>query len=323
MRYDNFGKQTGLRVSTLILGGGMLGNAGGYGADADDVTDILRGYVEAGGNFIDTSDAYQFGQSEVAIGEFFAGMNRDDFVIASKYSRTASKEASVAAKGSHRKAMIQSVEASLSRLKTDHLDLYLLHVDDKVTPIEEVARGFEDLVAAGKIIYPGFSNTSAWRVAKAATTANLRGWAPVATLQIEYSLLRRSPERDLLPMAKEFSLGVMGYSPLAGGLLTGKYRKGEEGRATILKGTVPHQDSGQSASVIDVVTAIAEELGRTPSQIAIAWAMSKRIFTIIGPRTPAQLRDNIQAAAVELDPETIKRLDDASRTALAYPPGIS
>jgi aryl-alcohol dehydrogenase-like predicted oxidoreductase len=312
MRYEVFGQKTGLRVSTLVLGGGMFGTANGYGATSEDVQAILRGYVEAGGNFIDTSDVYQLGQSEAAIGDFIAG-SRDDFVIASKYSRTALRAPAIAAAGSHRKAMVQSVEASLKRLKTDHIDLYFAHTDDGVTPMEEVARGFDDLARAGKIIYAGFSNTPPWRVAQAAVFADVRGWVPTAALQIEYSLLQRGPERDLLPMAKELGLGVMGYSPLAGGLLTGKYRKGEEGRATALKGVVAHRDDGHGATVIDAVIAISQELGVTPGQVAIAWAMSKGIFAIIGPRTPSQLRDNLGAMAVDLSTEAMERLTNASK----------
>jgi aryl-alcohol dehydrogenase-like predicted oxidoreductase len=312
MRYEVFGQKTGLRVSTLVFGGGMFGTANGYGATSEDVQAILRSYVDAGGNFIDTSDVYQLGQSEAAIGDFIAG-SRDDFVIASKYSRTASRAPAIAAAGSHRKAMVQSVEASLKRLKTDHIDLYFAHTDDGVTPMEEVARGFDDLARAGKIIYGGFSNTPAWRVAQAAVFADLRGWVPIAALQIEYSLLQRTPERDLLPMAKELGLGVMGYSPLAGGVLTGKYRKGEEGRATALKGAVAHKDEGHGATVIDALIAISQELNVTPSQVAIAWTMSNGIFTIIGPRTPSQLQDNLGAVALDVNIEAMDRLASAGK----------
>jgi aryl-alcohol dehydrogenase-like predicted oxidoreductase len=317
MRYEVFGQKTGLRVSTLVLGGGMFGTANGYGATSEEVQAMLRSYVDAGGNFIDTSDAYQLGQSEAAIGEFIAG-SRDDFVITSKYSRTASRVPAIAAAGSHRKAMVQSVEASLRRLKTDHIDLYFAHTDDGVTPMEEVARGFDDLARAGKIIYCGFSNTPAWRVAQAVVFADLRGWAPIAALQIEYSLLQRTPERDLLPMAKELGLGVMGYSPLAGGVLTGKYRKGEDGRATALKGAVAHKDDGHGATVIDALIAISLELNMTPSQVAIAWTMSNGIFTIIGPRTPSQLQDNLGAMALDVNIEAMDRLTSASKI---DPPG--
>ncbi|MFG1350435.1 aldo/keto reductase [Xanthobacter autotrophicus] len=318
MKYRYFGRGTGIKASPLILGCGMLGNVSGYGSPPDEAKAILTDFVVAGGNFIDTSDAYQFGQSETLIGEFISSC-RDDYIISSKYSRTASQKPSVAAQGSHRKAMVQSVEASLRRLNTDRIDIYLAHMDDGATPIEEVVRGFEDLVSAGKIIFGGFSNTPAWRVAKAATVADMRGWAPLGAVQLEYSLLQRTPERELLPMADEFGLAVMGYSPLAGGVLTGKYRKGEEGRATAFKGAISHNDAGLSAKVIDILVEASEQLGASPGQIAIAWAISKGVFPIIGPRSAAQLEDNLGAASISLDNETIKRLDAASEIALGYP----
>ena len=247
MRYALFGRGTGLQVSSLNLGTGRLGKVGGYGAEPEDVPAVQRAYGEAGGNLIDTSDAYQQGQSEVAIGNFVAA-DRDDFVISSKYSRTPRADPAIAARGAHRKAMIQSVEASLTGLKTDRIELYLVHTDDGVTPVVEIARGFDDLVRAGKIVYGGFFNTPAWRVAIAAATADLRGWASIAAVQVEYSLLQHTGEREMLPIAEAFGLGVMGYSPLAAGLLTGKYREGETGgpwtsrRASGTRSTAPEWD---------------------------------------------------------------------------------
>ncbi|QRK13752.1 aldo/keto reductase [Archangium violaceum] len=318
MRYMLLGRRTGIRVSNLILGTGVLGKAGGYGAEPADVRAILRGYAEAGGNFIDTSDAYQQGQSEIAIGEFIAA-NRDDFVIASKYSRSAMPDPGVAALGAHRKAMVQSVEASLKRLETDRIDLYLVHMDDGVTPVEEIARGFDDLVRAGKILYGGFSNMPAWRISTAAATANLRGWAPIAAIQVEYSLLQRTTEHELLPMADELGLGVMAYSPLAGGLLTGKYRKGETGRVTSFKGSVAHEDAGGGATVIDAVLAVADETGATPGQVAIAWVMARGVHPIIGPRTHTQLEENLAAATLELSADQLRRLNEVSSVPGGYP----
>jgi len=318
MRYTLFGRGTGLRVSALALGTGTLGNAGGYGADPADVPAILRAYADAGGNIIDTSDAYQGGQSEVTVGAFVAA-DRDDFVIVSKYGRTAGPHPPVAARGAHRKAMGQSVEASLRRLETDRIDLYLAHFDDGVTPVEEIARGFDDLVRAGKILYGGFSNMPAWRVATASATADLRGWAPIAALQVDYSLLERGADRELLPMAEAFGLGVMGYSPLAGGMLTGKYRRGERGRATDPKVGVRHEDTGQGAAVIDATLAVADEVGASPGQVAIAWALAKGVFPVVGPRTPAQLRDNLAATTLELGADHVRRLDEVSAVDVGYP----
>ena len=221
MRYKIFGERTGLKVSELALGTGMFGQTWGYGATPEEAKRIIEGFADAGGNFIDVADNYQHGVSETTIGEVIAS-NRDDFVIASKFTRGASGNPAVARLGNNRKNMVQSVEASLKRLKTDRIDLYFAHMDDFVTPMEEIARGLDDLVRAGKVVYGGLSNFPAWRVATAANSADLRGWTPITAIQIEYSLLQRTPERELLPMAEGFGLGVMGWSPMAAGILTGK-----------------------------------------------------------------------------------------------------
>lgn len=318
MRYRIFGQRTGLKVSELALGAGMFGTTFGYGAQPDEVRRILQGYAEAGGNFIDTADNYQLGESERLIGEFIAP-NRNDFVIASKFSRGASRAPALAALGNNRKAMVQSVEDSLKRLKTDRIDIYFVHMDDGVTPVDEITRGLDDLVRAGKIIYAGLSNFPAWRVAAAVTTANLRGWAPIAALQAEYSLLQRTTERELLPMAEGFGLGVMGWSPMAGGLLTGKYRNGEKGRATDLKGSVLHDNAARNAPVIDALIAVAEEIGENPGRVAIAWVSAKGVLPVIGPRTRAQLDDNLAATSLKLSDDHIRRLDEVSAVPLGYP----
>src|ERR1700726_4702703 len=254
MRYRIFGERTGLKVSELALGTGMFGQTWGYGAPPEDVKRILAAYADAGGNFIDTADNYQHGVSETLIGDV-VGPSRDDFVIASKFTRGASDHLALAHLGNSRKNMVQSVEASLKRLKTDRIDLYFAHMDDFVTPMEEIARGLDDLVRAGKIVYGGLSNFPAWRVATAVNTADLRGWTPISAIQIEYNLLQRTPERELLPMADGFGLGVMGWSPMAAGILTGKYRKGERGRATELKTSVTQVDNPHINAVVEAVRA--------------------------------------------------------------------
>ena len=318
MRYKIFGQRTGLKVSELALGTGMFGKTWGYGADREEVSHILRGYVEAGGNFIDTADNYQLGESERLIGEFVAP-NRDDFVIASKFSRGSSREPALSVLGANRKAMVQAVEGSLKRLKTDRIDIYFVHMDDGVTPVDEIARGLDDLVRAGKIVYAGLSNFPAWRVATAATLADLRGWAPIAALQTQYSLIERTTERELLPMADGFGLGVMGWSPMGGGVLTGKYRKGDTGRATDLKGSVLHADQGRNVPVIDELIAIADELGANAGEVAIAWVSAKGVLPVIGPRTRAQFDDNLAATTITLGDEHIRRLDAVSAVSLGYP----
>jgi aryl-alcohol dehydrogenase-like predicted oxidoreductase len=318
MRYQIFGERTGLKVSELALGTGMFGQTWGYGATPEDAKRIMEGFADAGGNFIDTADNYQHGVSETLIGDFLAS-NRDDFVIASKFTRGASDKPALARLGNSRKNMVQSVEASLKRLKTDRIDLYFAHMDDFVTPMEEIARGLDDLVRAGKIVYGGLSNFPAWRIATAASTAELRGWTPISAIQIEYNLLQRTPERELLPMAEGFGLGVMGWSPMAAGILTGKYQKGERGRATELKASVRHADNPNNDTVVTAVASVAEEVGAKPGQVAVAWVKAKGVLPVIGTRTWEQLEDHLGALKVELNDEQMHRLDAVTTITLGYP----
>jgi aryl-alcohol dehydrogenase-like predicted oxidoreductase len=192
-------------------------------------------------------------------------------------------------------------------------------MDDGVTPVDEIMRGLDDLVRQGKILYAGLSNFPAWRIAAAAMTADRNAWAPVAAIQVEYNLLQRTIEREMLPMADAFGLATMAWSPLAGGLLTGKYRRGEKGRATELQSSVLHDEAARNAGVLDALEAAGRDLGAPPSQVAIAWAMAKGVFPVLGPRTLAQLEDNLAGAEIALDAETIARLDQASETPLGYP----
>lgn len=318
MRYRIFGR-TGLRVSQLALGTGNFGTGWGYGADREAARAIYDGYRAAGGNFIDTADQYQFGQSETLTGEFVAA-DRDDVVLATKFSLGDSHGAGLQRTGNSRKAMVQSVEASLKRLNTDRIDLLWVHMPDDVTPIDEIVRGLDDLVRSGKILYSGFSDFPAWRVATAATLTELRGWAPVSALQVEYSLVERSVERELLPMATAFGLGTVSWSPLGGGLLTGKYRKGEQGRAQGLGAVIHAESDARKTATVDAVLAIAGETGLPAGQVAIAWVLAKgATLPIIGPRTPEQLADNLAALDVRLTEEQIGRLDAASEIALGFP----
>ncbi|KIY42021.1 MULTISPECIES: aldo/keto reductase [Pseudomonas] len=317
MRYRIFGN-TGLRVSSLALGTGNFGKGWGYGTDREEASRIYARYREAGGNFIDTADQYQFGQSEIMLGEFIAA-ERDDIILASKFSLGDSPDAGLQRSGNSRKAMFRSVEASLERLKTDRIDLLWVHMPDAVTPIDEIVRGLDDLVRSGKILYAGLSDFPAWRIATGATLAELRGWSPISAVQLEYSLVERSAERELLPMAAGFNLGTVGWSPLGGGLLTGKYRKGETGRAQGL-GAVIHGESDQrKVATVDAVLAIAAETGYSPGQVAIGWVLAKGILPIIGPRTDEQLVDNLAALKVRLTPTQLDRLESASAVSLGFP----
>jgi aryl-alcohol dehydrogenase-like predicted oxidoreductase len=319
MRYKPFGKHTGLRVSELVLGTGNFGTRWGHGAEPDEARRIFEAYANAGGNFIDTADGYQFGQSEEILSGLLAG-RRDDFVLATKFTMGAHPNANILVTGNSRKAMISSVEASLKRLKTDRIDLFWAHLADGVTPMEEIVRGFDDLVRAGKVLYVGLSDFPAWRVARAATIAELRGVTPIAGLQVEYSLVERTTEQELLPAGQALGLGMVAWSPLGGGMLTGKYRKGEKGRAEGFGGKVfQAENSPQRTAILDTLIAISQDIGATPGEIAIAWVASKGALPIIGPRTLAQLESNLASMDVTLSPEQLARLDDVSAIQPVFP----
>lgn len=318
MKYTAFGR-TGLQVSQVALGTGNFGTGWGYGADPDVSKAIFNGYTEAGGNFIDTADIYQFGQSEELLGALLAG-RREDFVLATKFSNGAVPNANRLVTGNSRKAMVTSVEASLKRLKTDRIDIYWAHHPDGATPIDEIIRGFEDLARAGKILYAGLSNFPAWRLASAVTMAELTRAIPIAAAQFEHSLVRREPEHDLFQAAHALGLGIVTWSPLGGGMLTGKYRQGEKGRAEGFGGRVfQPENSTQRTQILDTVIAIAAELGASPGQVAIAWAGTHGAIPIIGPRSLPQLSDNLGALSLELSAGQIARLDAVSNISASAP----
>lgn len=317
MRYKHLGK-TGLRISTMVLGTANFGKGWGYGSDNDEARKIFDHYREAGGNFIDTADQYQFGQSETLLGEFIAA-ERDDIVLATKFSLGDSHNSGLYRTGNSRKSMIQSVEASLKRLKTDRIDLLWVHMPDGVTPMDEIARGLNDLVVSGKILYAGLSDFPAWRVSAGVTTAELRGWAPIAAVQLEYSLVERTVERELLPMAAAYGLGTVTWSPLGGGLLTGKYRRGETGRAQGLGAVIHSENNDTKTKIVDKVLAIAEELGCSPGQVALAWVLTRGCTPILGPRTLDQLKDNMAALDITLSSTHMDALNNASNIELEFP----
>ncbi len=311
MNYKLFGTQTGLPASELILGGSQLGDRRGYGTPAQEALQILSAYADKGGNFIDVSDQYQFGQAEETVGRF-TEHNRHDFIICTKYTRSNQADPSLANAGNHRKAMRQAVEGSLRRLKTDYIDLYMPHFDDGVTPLEETIRGLDDLVRTGKVLYVGLANFPAWKAAIIAAAI------PLTALQYEYNLLQRTPERELMPMAEHFGLGKMGYSPLAGGLLTGKYRQGASGRLT-LSSAGTYQEDEQAKAILNQLERMANELDATAGQLALAWVLRKGVFAIIGARTLAQLESSLRAAALGLSADQLQLLDELSAIKLGYP----
>jgi aryl-alcohol dehydrogenase-like predicted oxidoreductase len=318
MRYKLFGKHTGLRVSELVLGAGSFGTGWGHGAEPDEARRIFDAYADAGGNFIDTANGYQAGQSEQILGNLLAG-RRDDFVLATKFTLGVDAKANILVTGNSRRAMVSSIEASLKRLKTDRIDLYWVHMSDGVTPSEEIVRGFDYLVRAGKILYAGLSDFPAWRVARAATLAELRGAAPIAGIQVEHSLVERTTEQELLPVGHALGLGIVAWSPLGGGMLTGKYRQGEKGRREGLGRVFQDEDTPQRTAILDTLIAVAKEADVTPGEIAIAWVAAKGSLPIIGPRTLAQLQGNLGATKVVLSAAHLARLDEVSAIAPVFP----
>jgi aryl-alcohol dehydrogenase-like predicted oxidoreductase len=322
LRYKLFGSHTGLRVSELVLGTANFGTAwGGHGADPDEARRIFDAYAEAGGNFIDTANGYQEGQSEAFLGDLLTG-RRDAFVLSTKFAVKTDASSGILVTGNSRQAMVTSVEASLKRLKTDRIDLLWVHVSDGMTPLSEIVRGFDDLARAGKILYAGLSNFPAWRVARATTIAELRGAVPIAGIQVEQSLVQRATEQELIPAAQALGLGVVAFSPLGGGVLTGKYRTGKatdrRDEAWAGAGFQP-ENSRQRTAIIDTLMEVAGEAGVTPGEIAIAWVAAKGSLPIIGPRTLAQLEANLAAASLALSSEQVARLDEVSRLPLVYP----
>jgi aryl-alcohol dehydrogenase-like predicted oxidoreductase len=312
--------RSGLRVSPLALGTATFGTEWGWGAGKAEARKLFDTYVERGGNFIDTANTYTDGSAERQLGEF-ARDSRESLVLATKYT-TLRRPGDPNSAGSHRKSLFASVEASLTRLNTDYLDLLYLHVWDFATPVEEILRGLDDLVRQGKVLYVAMSNAPAWEISRMQAIAELRGWSPLVGLQVEYNLINRAAERDLIPMARAMGLGVTPFSPLAGGLLTGKYRDTEPAAGTRRSfnaglGMVTERN----LAIADVVTEVAAELGHTPAQVGLAWTLQNPGVTapIIGARTPEQLEGNLGALEVEFTEAQLVRLDDASAIDLGYP----
>lgn len=305
--------RSGLRVSQLCLGTMTFGGDWGWGADKDVSRQIFDRFAEAGGNFIDTANAYTDGTSESYVGEFIA-RDRDAWVVASKYSLPDKfNETQPAAKaGNSRKNMRRSVEGSLKRLGTDHLDVLYLHAWDFTTGAEEVMRGLDDLVREGKVLYLGISDTPAWIVSRAQMLAELRGWTPFSVLQIEYSLVERTVERDLIPMARALGLSVAPWSPLAGGILSGKYSSGEP---STRGGEIPQRSLDIAAKLGEV----AGQLGCTPSQLALAWLLHQGTIPILGARKIEQFEDNLKCLDVQIAPDALAQLDEASAIEPGFP----
>ncbi|HTT01033.1 MAG TPA: aldo/keto reductase [Steroidobacteraceae bacterium] len=327
MRYKILGN-TGLRVSEVALGSGTLGTGWGWGADRTESKRLFELFAQAGGNFIDSAGGYQNGLAEQFIGEFIRA-ERASFVVTTKYTGPPTTESGanlIAATGNSRKSLIHALEATLRRLGSDYVDMLYVHFADQLTPTEEILRGLEDAVRAGKALFIGFSDFPAWRVARAATIAQLRGSTPVSAIQVEYSLLERSTERELLPMAEALGLTVTLWAILGGGVLSGKYRQGAtEGRLSRGGGRILTESSPRHTRILDGLEAVARTMGVTPAQVAIAWVRattqhrSTSVIPILGARTTVQLQDNLAAWSLQLPTEHLNLLNELSAIEAGFP----
>lgn len=324
--------RSGLRVSPLSLGTMTFG-ADGWGSTDAEAAQMVDMYIDRGGNFIDTANFYGgMGRSEELLGKLVKD-RRERLVISTKYSLT-TRPGDPNAAGNQRKNMVRAVEDSLRRMGTDYIDLYYLHMWDYRTPVDEILRAFDDLVASGKILYIGLSDTPAWQASRMQAIAELRGWTQFCALQISYSLVERTVERDLIPMAREMGLGVSPWSPLGGGVLSGKYSTADLDTST--DGIKPMSGLPTSRKAINAATGrlseanlriaavvgeVAREIGCSAAQVALAWTMldSAIVSPVLGARTPAQLEDNLGALDVVLSEEHRARLDAASAVPLGFP----
>jgi len=320
--------RSGLLVSRLALGAMTFGNTN-IGADAAVSEAIFDAYVETGGNFVDTADGYADGRSEELLGAFIEQRGwRERLVLATKYTFHDDRASGVNAGGNGRKNVYRALEGSLRRLRTDYIDLYWMHLWDRVTPVEEVLQSLGDLVRAGKIRYFGFSNVPAWYVARAATLAEVHAIPGPIGLQLEYSLVERNIEREHVPAALEFGLGITAWSPLASGFLTGKYNRDDGGAATKAGGRLDRPRDPEFArfternwKVLDVLREVAAQTGRPPAQVALAWAVARPGITslILGANKLAQLEDNLASAEVELTAGQIAALNAAGALDSVHP----
>lgn len=321
--------RTGLRVSPLALGTMTFGTEWGWGSDKETARQMVNTYVEAGGNFFDTADGYTNGTSEAWLGEFITEKNlRDKAVIATKYTYNG-EPGNPNAGGNGRKNMLRAVEGSLKRLGTDYIDLYYLHTWDRLTPVEEVMRTFEDLVRSGKVRHVGLSDVPGWYASRAQAIAEFRGYEPVSTLQLEYSLAERNIEREHTTLATEYGMGITVWSPLASGLLSGKYRPSEDGgtgagRLETVKGSpIPafQKFTQRNWKIVAELEAVAKQMNRGMAQVALNWVANRPgvASVILGATKLSQLEDNLAALSFDIPPELVARLDAASAPEPLFP----
>lgn len=319
LKYRMLGR-TGLKVSEICLGTMSFGQDWGFGADETTSHQVLDHYRELGGNFLDTANKYHNGETEEILGRWLPG-KRHEMVVATKYT-LAMDHGDVNTAGNHRKNLVRSVEKSLERMGTDYIDLLWVHAWDTLTPYQETMRALDDVVRSGKVLYVGVSDTPAWVVSASNTLAELRGWSAYAATQIEYSLIERTAERDLLPMADHLGLSVLAWGPLAAGVLTGKYtREGQDESLRRANNERRGRTSERAMTIARTVDAIADAKGVTSAQVATAWvaAQSYACIPIVGARKVAQLTDSLGASDVALTAEELAKLDEVSKVSLGFP----
>jgi aryl-alcohol dehydrogenase-like predicted oxidoreductase len=315
--------RSGLRVSPLCLGTMTFGEDLGWGSSVEESQQILDRFIGLGGNFVDTANFYTKSHSEKIIGDHVGRhpARRDRLVIATKFSGNL-YPGDPNGGGSGRKSIVEACEGSLRRLQTDYIDLYWLHNWDVHTPIDETMAALEDLVRAGKVRYIGVSDTPAWKIAEANVTARFRGWSAFIGLQIEYSLLERTVEQELVPMALELGLGITPWSPLKSGMLSGKYTRHNTGKLKADRGFIAdHFLNEKTYAIVDELEVIAKAHDSTVARVALAWVGSQPgvTSTIIGARRIAQLEDNLKALEVKLSTEELGRLDKLTKPVLGFP----
>lgn len=313
---------SGLRVSPYCLGTMTFGEDFGWGASTEESFAMFDEYRSRGGNFVDTANIYTAGHSETIVGDYLKQRNvrRDEIVLSTKfYCNLFPGDPNGG--GAGRKALIQQCEASLKRIQTDYIDIYWLHNWDRTAPIEETMRGLDDLVTSGKIRYIGFSDIPAWKTAEAQTIAHFRGRAPIIALQLEYSLLERTSEGELLPMAQAMGVGVMPWSPLKSGFLSGKFRRNGAGNVDTKRTNMVGVPSAADYDIIEVVAEVAKELGTSPASVALAWVRSQAAVssTLIGARRLDQLKANLDSLEVTLSAEQVRKLSEVSKPKLNFP----
>jgi len=319
--------RSGLRVSPFCLGAMTFGKDWGWGSSVEDSVRIMDAYIDKGGNFLDTANIYTKGHSEKVIGDHVGRepAKRDRLVIATKFLGNL-YPGDPNGGGAHRKGIYAACEQSLRRLQTDYIDLYWMHWRDDMTPIDETMRALDDLVRQGKIRYVGFSDTPAWVCVQGQYEAIFKDWSPSIALQIEYSLIERTVEHDLIPMAQQMGMGVTPWSPLKGGVLTGKYSRedAESGKVAESAGRgawVENHLNERNFAIIDVVKSVADGVGATPAEVALAWVQNKPgvASTIIGARTLDQLEANLRGLDLALSQSDVAKLDEASEPVPVFP----